>query len=146
MSLQADSIIIEAVSSDSALMAKIGSRVYDTTAAVPDEDVLNIPVPYVMVTYDGMVQDNATKDDYSYEADEDIETVSVELAAPTRETLADLAATVRTTVREYVSTADFEASGRLNGYSISAGAVNYDTSKPCFWQILTYQITTPNIQ
>ena len=70
MSLATDSIFIAAIQSNPALVERIGGRLYGTAIPLPDEDADNVPVPYVIVTFDGLNNDADTKD-CSYESDYD---------------------------------------------------------------------------
>ena len=75
--------------------------VYGTTIAMPDEDIMNAPLPYCIVTYDGMNNDPGTKDDY--EGDYDQVRIGVTVAAKTRAELARLIVMVRNRIRDYFS-------------------------------------------
>jgi hypothetical protein len=145
MSLITDIIFVRALRSNSELMAALpAGDVYNTTIALPDEEVLNAPVPYVIVTYDGMQNDSQTKDD-SYEGDTDNVQIGIEIAAKTRKQLGELATQIRETVSYFFENLtgddpDFDLVP-LN-YNLTAQGVNYDSDKPCYWQILNYQCDT----
>ncbi|MBR7125988.1 MAG: hypothetical protein IKC86_05225, partial [Prevotella sp.] len=68
-SLATDSIFIAAIRSDADIMQEIGGRIYSTAIPLPDEDADNVPVPYIIVTFDGLTNDQTTKD--SLEANTD---------------------------------------------------------------------------
>lgn len=140
MSLATDSIFVSAISSNSELMQGIGGRLYSTAIPLPDEDLDNVPVPFVIVTFDGLTNDQSSKDD-PYESDNDSVNISVELVAATREKLADLAEDIRSTIYNYMMAQDgFE----IEDYQFSADAVQYDALKPCYWQTLHYQCDVIN--
>lgn len=140
MSLATDSIFVSAISSNSELMQGIGGRLYSTAIPLPDEDIDNVPVPFVIVTFDGLTNDQSSKDD-PYESDNDSVNISVELVAATREKLADLAEDIRSTIYNYMMAQDgFE----IEDYQFSADAVQYDALKPCYWQTLHYQCDVIN--
>ena len=77
MSLATDSIFVLALQSNSDLLEKLTEsldddgttvidetpRLYGTAIGLPDEDADNVPVPYVIVTFDGLTNDQGTKDD-----------------------------------------------------------------------------------
>ena len=145
MSLQTDIIFVKALRADEELMAKLAAGdVYNTAIALPDEDLDNAPLPYVIVSFDGLTNDIDTKDD-PYESDSDAVNISIEIAARTRSELGQLADAVRHQVHQYFLDADptdEDADLIPHDYQFSAQAVIYDSSKPCYWQVLTYQCDT----
>jgi hypothetical protein len=145
MSLQTDIIFVKALRDDEELMAKLAAGdVYNTAIALPDEDLDNAPLPYVIVSFDGLTNDIDTKDD-PYESDSDAVNISIEIAARTRPELCQLAEAVRHQVHQYFLDADptdEDADLIPHDYQFSAQAVNYDSLKPCYWQVLTYQCDT----
>lgn len=144
MSLALDAVFINALSADSALMEDIDSNLYGTAIPVPDKDTVNTPLPFVIVTFDGMRNDTSDKDIDDMEGSEDIVTISVEVAAKTLDELHQLTTVIRNDIRDYMSNADNEAEGYAlpSDYTLTAGAIQFDDRKPCFWQILTYECIT----
>ena len=145
MSLQTDIIFVKALRADEELMAKLAAGdVYNTAIAMPDEDLDNAPLPYVIVSFDGLTNDIDTKDD-PFESDSDAVNISIEIAAKTRTELGQLAEAVRHQVHQYFLDADptdDDAELIPHDYQFSAQAVNYDSLKPCYWQVLSYQCDT----
>jgi hypothetical protein len=145
MSLQTDIIFVKALRANADLMKQLAAGdVYNTAIAMPDEDLDNAPLPYVIVSFDGLTNDVETKDD-PYEGDSDNVTISIEIAAKTRTELGRLAEAVRHQVHQYFLDADptdEDADLIPHDYQFSAQAVNYDSLKPCYWQVLTYQCDT----
>ena len=171
MSLQTDIIFFEALKGDTALMTAIGNRLYNTTIPVPDERLDSVPVPYIIVTFDGLNNTDTTKDD-PYDGSTDNVQIGIEVAATNREELASLTKKIRRIihedfmfVRRYSELCD---SGELHiedcnsfqlmvmrdydeiisefpqDYTFSAEAVQCDFLKPCFWQILHLQCSIEN--
>lgn len=140
MGLQTDIVFVNALRADAELMAQLpAGDVYNTTIALPDEDMDNAPLPYVIVTFDGLQNGQTTKDDY--EAETDSVTVSVEIAARTRPQLGELAVAVRRQIYRYISEGDVEEEEEDMlplDYQFSAQPVQYDSLKPCYWQTLTW--------
>ena len=134
--LQLDSVFIRALQQDATLMAAIGSRLYGTAIPLPDEDVDNVPVPYVIVTFDGLTNEGLTKDD-SFEGMQDAVTIGVTVVAGTLEALHGLTSQVRDVLSAYM--AGYEGTDGPVDYQFSAGRIEYDSQKPCYWQGLTYQ-------
>lgn len=171
MSLQTDLIFKESLSADTVLMTAIGNRLYNTAIPVPDEQIDKVAVPYVIISFDGMNNQDTTKDD-PYEGGTDQVTIGVTVVATTREKLAELTRRIRQTIHNDfqfvwgyedlhdVTDAQLEESNgfRLRvmreyeevvkqvpfSYTFAAQAVQYDPYKPCFWQTLTYQCDVTN--
>ena len=145
MSLATDSIFIAAISANEALMQRIGGRLYSTSIPLPDEDLDNAPVPYVIVCFDGLTNDQTTKDD-PFESDSDQVNISIEVAAENRTTLAELMQTIRETVHAYMlAQVDADANFPIEDYQFSADAIQYVAAKPCYWQTLRYQCDVFNV-
>ena len=145
MSLQNDIIFVKALRANADLMAQLAAGdVYNTAIALPDEDLDNAPLPYAIVTFDGLTNDIDTKDD-PFESESDSVNISIEIAAKTRNELGQLAAAIRRQVHQYFVNADpsdEDADLIPHDYQFSAQAVNYDSMKPCYWQVLSYQCDT----
>ena len=166
MGLSTDKIFIESLKADTAFMAAIGNRLFGTAIPMPDADAESVPVPYCIVTFDGLNNDDTTKDD-PYESDFDKVQIGIELTASNRDQLSQLAKMVRSRIHD-----EFEWCHRYDelrdsgnaaletdddfrlmvirnyadviadipvDYQFSADAVQYDPWKPCLWQTLRYQ-------
>lgn len=146
MSLQTDSVFIKAISKDSGIMEVIESRVYGTAIPVPDAELDNVPVPYIIVSLDSMTNSTDSKDNDEFEGSEDSVVVSVEVTAETLEALHGLVQAVRQAVRKTLSDPESEDVDECPlDYNLTAGAISYDSMKPCYWQVLSYQCTTKNL-
>ena len=153
MSLATDSIFVSALQSNSDLLEKLTEyidddgnvqydetpRLYGTAIGLPDEDADNVPVPYVIVTFDGLTNDQGTKDD-RYESDYDTVNIGVEVTAKTLDDLHTLTQMVRDTILSYLRTTDTA----IQDYNFAARQIQYDSLKPCYWQVLTYQCDVNN--
>ena len=152
MSLATDSIFVTALQSNDVLMELLRTsvqddeiiidevpRLYGTAIELPDEEADNVPVPYVIVTFDGLTNDQGTKDD-RYESEYDTVNIGVEVTAKTLDDLHDLTQMVRDTILSYLRTSDTA----INDYQFSAQQIQYDSMKPCYWQVLTYQCDVTN--
>lgn len=146
MSLQTDIIFVKAIKSDTELLQQLAiGDVYNTAIALPDEDIDNADVPYVIVSQGEVVNDGTTKDDY--EGDTDTVSITIEVAARTRAELGTLADRIRKTVRRYFMAS--EEGDELHDmvpldYQFSAKPVTYDPLKPCWWMELNYQCDVIN--
>ena len=153
MSLATDSIFVTALQSNSDLLEKLTEsidddgrvqydetpRLYGTAIGLPDEDADNVPVPYVIVTFDGLTNNQGTKDD-RYESDYDTVNIGVDVTARTLDDLHELTQMVRDTILSYLRTTDTA----IMDYNFAAQQIQYDSLKPCYWQVLTYQCDTIN--
>ena len=98
MSLITDAIFVKALRSNAALIASLpAGDVYNTAIALPDEDADNAPLPYVIVSFDGLNNQDTTKDN-DYDGLTDTVTIGIEIAAETRPQLGELAVMIRKTI------------------------------------------------
>lgn len=145
MSLKTDIIFVRALRSNDELMEQLpAGDVYNTTIAMPEQDAENAPLPYVIVTYDGM-QNLDTDKDSPFEGDTDRVQIGIEVASESRPQLATLTEQIRTTVREFfenLDSSDEDYDLVPLDVDLSAQAVQYDEWKPCYWQVLQYQCDT----
>lgn len=143
MGLETDSIFIAALTSSAEVMQTIDGRLYSTAIPMPDEDAENVPVPYVIVTFNGLNNEGTTKDD-PFEGDTDVVQIGVEVTAVNREQLAELTKLVRTTIHDYLTEDVDDERQTIDDYQFSAEAVQYDSMKPCYWQTIRYQCDVYN--
>jgi hypothetical protein len=145
MSLRTDIIFVKALSSNSQLVESLPARgIYNTSIPLPDAEMLNAAIPYIIVRMTGVTNDASNKDE-AFEGESDTVNIEVEICAETRTELGEMAEDVRTTIREYFEDADPEDEdyGLVPvDYQFGATAVMYDPDKPCFYQSLTYQCDT----
>ena len=144
MSLQTDAIFIKALSHNADITAIVGDQIYSTAIPLPEEDAENVDVPYIIVTFDGMQNDDFTKD-CSYEGISDKVQIGVTIVAASRPDLAELAELVRATISTYfgnIEQSDEDYGLVPQDYTLTAQAVQYDDLKPCYWQVLNYNCDT----
>jgi hypothetical protein len=96
-------------------------------------------VPYVIVTFDGLTNDQGTKDD-RYESEYDTVNIGVEVAARNIDELHSLTQMVRDTILRYIRANETA----IMDYNFAAQPIQFDSLKPCYWQTLTYQCDTVN--
>ena len=147
MSLQTDVIFVKALRSNQEIISQLpAGDVYNTAIALPDEQADNAPVPYVIVSFDGLNTDDSTKDTV-YDALTDDVQIGIVVVARTRPKLAELVIAIRNTIRNYfcsvIANPQHEDFALLpNSYTFSASDVKYDADKPCYWQVLTFKCVT----
>lgn len=142
MSLITDAIFVRAIHSNASLMSQLpAGDVYNTAIALPDVDLDNAKIPYVIVSFDGLQNDDATKDSL-YEGSTDKVQIGITVAAQTRPQLGRLVTEIRKTIREFfenITDDDNDYSLVPTDYQFTAQAVQYDSDRPCYWQMLNYQ-------
>ena len=145
MSLITDKVFYNALRSSSDVMSMVDGRIESTSIPVPDEQLDNEPLPYIIITFDGLQNEGFTKDN-SFEGENDKVTVSIEVAAQTRDELGDIMQKIRETVIAYFEDSEDHAWDDYdyipNNYVFSASPIGYDSEKPCYFQTLTYQCDT----
>ena len=139
MGLSIDSIFIAALSASEDIMEATGGRIYDTAIPLPDEEAENTPVPYIIVTFDSLQNDQTTKDDH-YESEYDKVEIGIEVVGQTLGQLHDLTQMVRDVILDYFR----NNATAVEYYDFSAKAIRYDGDKPCYWQVLSYQCEVNN--
>lgn len=147
MSLLTDIIFVKALRSNAELIERLpAGDVYNTAIALPDEEAENAPLPYIIVTFDGLNNQNTTKDD-AFESESDSVQIGITICTGEREELGEMAVAVRTTIREYFrehygDETDDDFALIPDDIMLNAQGVQYDSMKPCFWQTLNYQCDT----
>ena len=145
MSLQTDIIFIRALNANQQLISQLpAGGVYSTSIPVPDEALLNADVPYIIVSFDGLQNEDSTKDD-SYEGEDDRVQIGIEVVAQTRQQLGLLTTEVRRTIREFfesIDSSDEDYDLVPLDYTFTAQAVIYDPDKPSYGQVLNYTCDT----
>lgn len=137
----ADIAIVQALQRSETIETLVEHRIFNTMR--PEYDEQEDKIPYIVVTYEGMTNDNDTKD--SIEGDEDVERVNVLIVAQDRVQLSNIVNAARKDIREYLSGVDASDRYGIADYSVSATPVMGDWTVPCTYQSLNYTIYT-NIQ
>ena len=139
MGLATDSIFIAALSASEDIMEATGGRIYGTAIPLPDEDAENVPLPYIIVTFESLQNGDQTKDDL-YESSEDKVAIGVTVCASKLGGLHDLTQMVRDVLLDYFR----NNATAVEDYDFSAQAIQFDSMKPCYWQVLSYQCEVNN--
>lgn len=145
MSLITDKVFYNALRSNATLMAQVDGRIESTSIPVPDKQLDNTPVPYIIITFDGLQNEGHTKDN-SFEGETDKVQVGIEVAANTRDDLGEIMQAIRETIIEYFEDTDGHAWDDYlyipTNYTLTASAIGYDGDKPCYYQTLIYNCDT----
>ena len=136
MSLITDKVFYNALRSNASMMAQVGGRIESTSIPVPDEELDNTPVPYIIITFDGLQNDGFTKDN-DFEGITDRVQISIEVAAQSRDELGQIMTDIRQTVINYFEDTEGHAWDDYDyipqNYTFTAGKVSYDSMKPCYY-------------
>lgn len=141
MSLRTDQFFYNALLASDEITAEVEGRIFNPARSTVDEN--EDRVPYIIITFDSLVNDQTTKDEV--ESDTDTVTIGILCVADDRESLADLTEAVRTQCRTYLESIDESDEGAELApldWALSASAVQYDDMKPCVYQRLNYQCDT----
>ena len=144
MSLITDKVFFNALNASGEIVSATGGRIYNTSIPVPDEQLDNEPLPYVIITYDGMKNEGMTKDG-SYEGMNDKVKVSILVVAEDREHLGDLVESVREQVQSYFLNIEEDADDYELvpvDYSLEASQIVYNPDAPCYFQTISYDCDT----
>lgn len=144
MSLITDKVFYHALLANSSIVNTTDGRIYNTAIPVPDEELDNEPLPYIIITFDGLTNGGLTKDD-SYEGSDDTVHIGITIAAEDRESLGDLTVAVRRQIKAYfaettVTDSDYDLVPL--DYEFTASDIQYDPAKPCYYQTLNYECDT----
>ena len=139
MGLATDSIFIAALSASEDIMEATGGRIYGTAIPLPDKDAENVNPPYIIVTFDSLQNDQTTKDD-RYESEYDKVNISICVVGQKLGQLHDLTQMIRDVILDYFRNNDTA----VVDYTFTAQGIQYDSMKPCHWQVLSYQCDVIN--
>ena len=139
MGLSTDSIFIYALSASEDIVQAVDGRLYGTAIPLPDEEADNVPVPYIIVTFNGLNNIDESKDDM-YESDYDSVNIGIEVIGKTLGHLHDLTEMVRDVIHQYFVNNETP----VEGYQFSAQPIIFDSEKPGYWQVLNYQCEVYN--
>lgn len=138
-----DEIIYDAICADTALMEAIGSRVVSTCFEVPPAEADNTPLPNIIVTDDGFLNQNGSKD-CVWESGEDRVQVTVDVAADSPKEVKRLIRMVRRAVENHIVLMSATDGCIPELDSLSSNGIAWDWMKPCYYQQLSYQCTVPS--
>lgn len=147
MGLRTDIIFAKALQANEHLMKRLpAGNVYNPAITLPDDEVDNAPIPYIIIGLTGVQNDDTYKDD-DWEGVTDHVQITIIVAAAGRKQLGELTESVRDTIRTYFAahkgdTSDADFCLIPDDITFTAGPVQYDSIKPCFWQELSYNCNT----
>ena len=99
MGLDTSALFYRILSGTAELEKLTDGRIYSIAIPMPEENINESLVPWVIILFDGLNNDEATKDD-PFESSTDTVQISIEIAAQTPDDLMDLAQLVRYTIHD----------------------------------------------
>ena len=137
-------IFYDAIQADETLMQSIGGRVKATCFEIPPDELDNTPVPNIIITSDGFVNQATTKD-CLWEVGEDNQQASLDIAAASHADVEQLVKDVRRAIEQHIATMYNQGQQipeLVPGYPSSDG-IAWDWMKPCYYTVIKYQCTMP---
>jgi len=154
MALELDEIFYAALTADTTIAEACGyvapksqgdpgtpARIYSTCVEVPPTDNDNTPLPYIIITDDGLQNNQSTKDDV-WESIEDRVQASVQVSAKNPKEVKRLTRLCRKAIADYIATM---SGSRPYLQSLTTDGTAWDWTKPCYYKTLQYQCDIANI-
>ena len=122
-------------------MTTIGGRVKSTCFEVSPLDADNTPIPYIIVHDSGFTNQQTTKDNV-WEASEDQVLTTVEIAADSPANVKAIVRKLRKVIENYIVAMYGQGEDIPELVSMTSNGIDWDWSKPCYFQHLDYQCVT----
>ena len=139
--MELDEIIFNALTADQVLATETGGRIKSTCIEVPPTDDDNTPIPFIVIYESPSQNDTGTKDNV-WESNVDIVNVGVEVNAISPREVQRLRKRIRSAVESYMES--MESPPYLR--SISWDGVQWDWTRPCYFDTIRYQCEMFNIE
>lgn len=136
--MELDEIFYEAIKADAGIMALVGGRVTSTCVEVPPGEKDTTKLPYLIITDDPYQNELGTKDE-KWESDTDRVQAGVIINAESPKDVKSIRRMVRKAIAEYVSS----MAEPPTLVSSSNEGVEWDWTKPCYFDVLHYQCDMP---
>ena len=138
--LRLDEIFYKAITADADLMQAVGGRVKSTCFEVSPEDTDNTPLPYIIIIDEGKAPAQTTKDDEWMPSQWRVG-AGVEIGAKSPNEVDALVMKAMKAIAEYISAlaSQGEEIPYLNEGFPQTQGVQWDWTKPCYWDIAHYQ-------
>ena len=144
MGLDTHEIFYRILSGNDELMELTNGGIYSIAIPEPVEKIDSSLVPWVIITFDGLNNEEPTKDD-PFESSTDTVQIGIEVAANSPDELTRLSQLVRDIIHdEFLQ--EHSAFYGIPDYRFSAGAMQYDDITPCYFQNLNYSCSVDNVK
>ena len=138
-----DEILYNALRADDDLMQQVGGRIVSTCFEVGPDEVDNTPLPCIIVTDDGLTNNQQTKDNV-WESGEDRVQASVEVDGTSPKQVKHLVRMVRKVINNYVTSLYAQGEYIPNLKQVQTNGVAWDWMKPCYHSTVSYQCDVDN--
>ena len=138
--LRLDAILFDAITSDAGLMQDVGDRVKSTCFEVSPDEQDNTQLPYIVIRDLGKQPAQETKDT-GWMPQEWLVSVGIEIGAESPNEVDALTMKAMRAVNNYMRTLSSQGAAvpyLKSGFPQTKG-VDWDWTKPCYWDIVTYQ-------
>ena len=138
--LRLDKIFFDAIVADTDLMQAVGNRVKSTCFEVSPEDTDNTPLPYIVIRDLGKQPAQTTKDDEWMPSQWNVG-AGIEVGAASPNEVDALVMKAMKAVANHISTlaSQGEEIPYLNEGFPQTQGVDWDWTKPCYWDLAQYQ-------
>ena len=143
MVIELDKLFYDALQADETLNAAVGGRIVSTCFEVGPDEKDNTPLPCIIVTDDGLTNNQQTKDNV-WEADEDRVQASVEVDGTSPKQVKHLVRMVRKVINNYVTSLYAQGEYIPNLKQVQTNGVAWDWMKPCYHSTVSYQCDVDN--
>ena len=141
--IELDEFLYNALMEDETLVAAVGGRIASTCFEVSPDEQDNTPLPCIIVTDDGLQNDQSNKDDV-WESDEDRVQASVEVDAESPKVVKRLIRMVRKAISNYVASLSAQNAEVPYLLNVQTNGVAWDWMKPCYHSTVSYQCSVNN--
>ena len=135
--MELDELFCNALKADANLVAAVGDRIESTCFEVSPDGDDNTPLPCIIVTDDGLTNNQQTKDNV-WESDEDRVQASIEVDAESPKAVKRLIRMVRRAINNYVILLRMNGEQIPDLLSVQTNGVAWDWMKPCYHSTITY--------
>ena len=135
--LRLDELLFEAITADAELMQAVGGRVKSTCFEVSPDEKDNTPLPYIVIRDFGRQPSQTTKDD-EWMPDMWNVGAGVEVGAKSPNEVDAIVMKAMKAIATYMQTLNGNVPYLNEGFPQTKG-VNWDWTKPCYWDLIQYQ-------
>lgn len=143
MVIELDKLFYDALQADETLKTVVGGRIVSTCFEVGPDEKDNTPLPCIIVTDDGLTNNQQTKDNV-WESGEDRVQASVEVDATSPKQVKRLIRMVRKAINNYITSLYTQCADIPNLQSVQTNGVAWDWMKPCYHSTVSYQCDVEN--
>jgi len=143
MVTELDKLFYDALQADETLKTAVGGRIVSTCFEVGPDEQDNTPLPCIIVTDDGLTNNQQTKDNV-WESGEDRVQSSVEVDATSPKQVKRLIRMVRKAINNYITSLYTQGEDIPSLQSVQTNGVAWDWMKPCYHSTVSYQCDVEN--